>query len=242
MNSIETNEFSGVTDAFESIKNTLESFENKFKKISTNYFHFCKAIAYIIFQNVGDNKILEAKFKKYMQKYKTFCNKYAKFIAFRKISVFISQEDNTDWNEDVELVFNYEENREIIDRHKINEVVETLCKYGRSVNVKCVFYCEVNESFKNLKKDLNELNEMINNNVVENSKLYELEKIKNKILVSFSNHKVLEYFDDLAKLDKLFNKKCLKYTKKYLYKCVLKQQTNFVYEGSANQSTDCAVC
>ena len=38
------------------------------------------------------------------------------------------------------------------------------------------------------------------------------------------------------------NNKSLKYTKTYLYKCVLKQLTNFVYEKTENQVNDCAVC
>ena len=76
--------------------------------------------------------------------------KSCKFYSFQKISVFLSQDDNTNLNENIKFVYNYEENYEILDRNKTNEIVEILSKYSRSVKIRYKFTVEVNENLKNL--------------------------------------------------------------------------------------------
>lgn len=51
-----------------SIKNTLISSETKIEDTFYSYFGFLNSIASFIFQNVGDNRILKAKFEKYIQR------------------------------------------------------------------------------------------------------------------------------------------------------------------------------
>ena len=168
--------------------------------------------------------------------------KSCKFYSFQKISVFLSQDDNTNLNENIEFVYNYEENYEILDRNKTNEIVEILSKYSRSVKIRYKFTVEVNENFKKLKNDVKELNENINKDSVESSELNDLKPVVNKLIDSCFKYQILEYSYNLTFCEDSLNNKSLKYTKKYLYKCVLKQLINFVYEETENQAKDYAVC
>ena len=217
MNDIETNEFSGsIKDVSESIKNTLESFEMKIKNVSENFFCFLKSIAYYIFNDVGDNKTLEAIFKKYVQKYKNFCKKFSKFITFKKLSVILSQEGDADLNENIEFVFNYEENCEIVDRHKINEIVEILSKYGRSVEIRYNFTIELSEKFKELKDDVDELNDVINEEVLDSVELNILKPLVLLFIDSCSTYRIFEYSVRLTACENTFNENSLK-LKKIIY-------------------------
>ena len=64
----------------------------------------------------------------------------------------------------------------------------------------------------------------------------------NKLIDSCFKYQILEYSYNLIFCEDSLNNKSLKYTKKYLYKCVLKQLISFVYEETENKVKDCAVC
>ena len=68
MNNTVTNELNGMKEVCISIKNTLISSETKIEDTFYSYFGFLNSIASFIFQNVGDNRILKAKFEKYIQR------------------------------------------------------------------------------------------------------------------------------------------------------------------------------
>ena len=64
----------------------------------------------------------------------------------------------------------------------------------------------------------------------------------NKLIESYQNYQIMKNCDDLAVCGNVLNNKQMKYSKKYLYKCLIKQQQSFVYEEAANDNKDCAVC
>ena len=144
--------------------------------------------------------------------------------------------------EDIELVFNYEENSEIINRQKLNKIIEILSKYGRSVTIRYNFTIVANKDFEKIKNDANSLIEKLNKENLDSSELHELRPVATKLINCCLSYKIMDYYTELRACGNTLKDKSLKYTIKYLYKCVLKQLTNFVYEETPNQANDCAVC
>ena len=108
-------------DIFEIIKNTVATFENKINKLAHNHLDILISLAYYIHYDVDDTEnVLKAEFDKCMKSYKFFCNKYSKFIIFKEACLSLSSVGKTDLKDLIGLVFNYKENFEILDRHKIN--------------------------------------------------------------------------------------------------------------------------
>ena len=236
MNNKDTKELGEIKLASRSIKNTLVSLERTIKLVCYDHFDFLSSLAYYKLNNADDTAALEAKFEKHMNEYKHFFKKFSKFKTFKKLSLMLLQRDVS---ENMEFVFNHEENGEFIDRNKINKVVETITKFGRNVQVRFSFTTETHKDFEKLKNDVDALNEKLNKDFADSS---ELKQLLNKLIESCQNYQVIEHCDYLAVCGNILNNKQMKYSQKYLYKCVLKQQTAFVYEEAANENNDCSVC
>ena len=217
----------------------MKSFENSIKKVFYNHFDFLSSLVYYISHNVEDTENLEVKFEKYMERFKCFCKKYSKFIIFEKFSLNLFKEGEKALNENIEFVCNYEENGTFIDRGDIYKVVEINNKYGRCVKVRLSITSEQNQEFKEVKNDAKELKERLDNDIKDSK---ELEPLVNSLFEFSKNYRTRQHRDELLALGIIIQKKHLKYKKMYLYKCVLKQQSNFVYEEIENQAKDCAVC
>ena len=243
MSNNETTEFNAIKNVFEIIENIVKSFESKIVSVSHNHFDLLNAIAFYISNNVDDTKIvLKAEFDKYMKSYKSFCEKYSKFIIFEEACLSLSLVDKTDLKEHMGFLFNYKEDFDVIDRHKINKFIKTIDKFGRNVEVKYEFTIVYEDDYEKFKSDMEELSEKLKKDYVDSSELNELKLIVKQLVDSFNNYQISKHCDNLTICGHNLIKKNCNLTKNYLYQCVLKQQTNFVYEGTANQTTDCAIC
>ena len=239
MNKVETKKLKKVRRASKRLLKAIKSFKRTIKNVFCDHLDFLNSLVYYISNNVEDTTILEMKFEKYMKKFKCFCKRYSKLLVFKKFSLNLSKEGPEVLNENIEFVCNYEENGTFIDRHGMNKFAEIINKFGRYIKVKISFTIEQNQDFEKNKNDLEELKERLNNDIVDSK---ELEPIVHSLFEFSTTYRTKKHRDELLVCESIINKKHLKYTKKYLYKCILKQQTNFVYEETPNQANDCAVC
>jgi len=239
MNYIETEELEKLKVASKSLVNAMKSFENTIKNVFYNHFDFLSSLVYYISHKVEHTENLEVKFEKYMERFKCFCKKYSKFIIFEKFSLNLFKEGKKALNQNIEFVCNYEENGTFIDRGDIYKVVEINNKYGRCVKVRLSITSKQNQEFKEVKNDAKELKERLDNDIKDSK---ELEPLVNSLFEFSKNYRTRQHRDELLAFGINIQKKHLKYKKMYLYKCVLKQQSNFVYEEIENKAKDCAVC
>lgn len=226
MSNKDTEELNEIQLASRNIKNTLNSLETTIKMVCYDYFDFLSSLAYYMYHNVDNTNTLEPKFKKQMKNYKLFCKKFSKFKTFKKLTLTLSQKDV---NETIEFDFNHEENQEFLDRNKINKVVEIINKLGRKVQVRFLFATKTYKDFEKFKNDVDELNEKLNK---DNADIIILKPMLNKLIESYQNYQIMKNCDDLAVCGNVLNNKQMKYSKKYLYKCLIKKQQSFVYEGT----------
>ena len=243
MNSEETVEFNAVTDIFEIVKNTIATFENKIIKLSHNHLDFLISLACYIYYDVDDTeKVLKAEFDKCMKNYKRFCYKYSKFLMFKEACLPLSSIDKTDLKEFMGFVFNYKENFEILDRHKINKFVKKLANFGKNDVVSFDIAIKYEEDYEKFINDIVEISEKLKNEYKDSSGIKGLKLKVKKVVDLFNSYQIMEHCDNLAVFGNTLMNKYSKLAKAYLHKCVLKQQSNFVYERTANQTTDCAIC
>ena len=239
MNNRYTKELNDIKLASENLEEYLETFERGIESVFYKHFVFLNAITYYIFHKVEDIEVLEAKLKKYTRKLKVFCMKYSKFITFKKFSLLKSQEIGSALPENIEFVLNHAKNGTFIDREVMKKFSEMINKYGGSVKVKPSFTTEANKDFEKLKKDVKSLIEKTNKDQVYPR---ELMSIFDKLTEYCEHYEIEDYFDQLKVHSDTIHDKHVKYSNNYYHKCVLKQQSAFVYEKNQNEKTDCAVC
>ena len=239
MNNRYARELKDIKLASKNLEEYLETFVKGIQSVFYKHFVFLNAITYYIFHKVEDIEVLEAKFEKYMKKLKIFCMKFSKFITFKKFSLLKSQESGSALPESIEFVLDHKDKRVFIDRGKLNKFSEMINKYGGSATVKPSFTTEANNEFEKLKKGVKSLIEKTNENLVYPR---ELKAILDKLTEYCEHYEIEDYFDELKVQSDAIHNKHVKYSNKYYHKCVLKQQSAFVYEKNQNEKTDCAVC
>ena len=106
---------------------------------------------------------------------------------FRKFSLRLIQKY---FNENIKFDFIYEEIDEFLDSNKINKVVEPITKFDRNVKAKISFTTEAHKNFEKLKNDVNKLQEKLNKDILDVSKL---KLILNKLIQSCQNYQVVEH-------------------------------------------------
>ena len=239
MNNEYTEELRTAIMASKNLEELFKFFEITIKNVFYDHFSFLNSLAYYIFHNVKGTEALENKLEKYMKKFKGFCEKHSKFITYKKFSLLPSQNNETPLKENFEFILNYEENAAFLDKNEMKKLFEAVNKFGKSVKVKPSFTVEPNKDFEKLKSDVKELNDKINKDLLDPK---ELNSTLNKLLESSINYRITDYYEELKVDMNTISGKHQKYSKKYFHKCVLKQQTVFLHEETANNTKDCAVC
>ena len=239
MNNQYTEELRTVIMTSKYLEDFLKIFETTIKNVFYDHFSFLNSLAFYIFHDVEGTETLEYKLKKYIKKIKDFCEKHSKIMTFKKFSLLPSQNSETLLKDKFEFVLNYEENAAFIDKNEMKKLFEAVIKFGKSVTVRRSFTIEHNQDFEKLKSDVKELNDKINKDLIDPK---ELKSTLNKLMESSENYRIIDYYEELKVDMNTINCKHKKYSKEYLHKCVLKQQKNFVYEETACDKKDCAVC
>ena len=238
MNDEYTKELRDIKLASKHLEEYLKSFEEGIKSVFYEHFFFLNSIAYYIFYK-EDSEYLESKLGFHMEMFSMTCAVYSKFIVFTKFSLLQSQENDSELNEKMEFILHHNKFEAILDRSEMHKFTKIVSKHGWGVKFKPSFTTETNKDFEKLKKDVKDLNEKSNKDLVDPS---ELKSTLDKLMESFEHYKIKDHYKYLKFHSDAVHEKHVNYSNKYYHKCVLKQQTSFVYEKIWNKKTCCAVC
>jgi len=224
------------------INTFIEGFDDCIDQAFGSYLsHLCMVSTYT-YCEIADKGVLYAELSENIKELKKLCETFSKFKRIINY-VFIPCKDQQDYatiDENIEFIFNYEENEKFINKEMLHTYAEKFEKNDKLVVVvnEIISYA-FQEDYENLLEEINEINKMSND---KNTDILELKRKLEIVKKNVNTLNIDNHYDILIAHCNAVVDKNETLTKNYYHKYIMRKQVTSQYNGTKVDRELCAVC